>query len=177
MIASPERRAALKAAFESFDENGDGVISPSELDKALQACGSLLFEDEIAMVMGQFQGQGIGFDAFCKLAEERPETDSYAADQIRKAISRAFPERRHSDSSAVPTGGATESGPGEHAADGFSAFFKFFHEAAAAFNAFDEDGDGTITQAEVAGVLRSLGHEPSDASLAAVIEALSLIHI
>jgi len=174
MTESSERHAALKWVFDSFDANGDGVVSQHELDKALQACGSLLFEDEITAAMGEFDGDGIDFEAFCQLAEEHPAKNSFAAENIRKAIYQSFPDadsaggQSGQKSAGGPHDGVERSAGGHH--DGFGLFFDFFRDAAVAFDAFDEDGDGTLSQGEVAGVLHSLGHEPSDGALTAIIE-------
>ena len=55
--------------------------------------------------------------------------------------------------------------------DGFALFLNLFREANSAFNAFDEDGDGTITLAECAQTLRELGHSPDESELQALIGA------
>ena len=50
-------------------------------------------------------------------------------------------------------------------------FLNLFREANSAFDAFDEDGDGTITLAECAQTLRELGHSPTESELQALIDA------
>jgi len=179
MLESPDR-LALKAAFDTFDSNGDGVVSLSEIDAALIACGSLLFEDEIEAVVGNIE-DGISFEDFCLLAEERPETSSFASKEIRKAIYHSFPTARAGQAASTRENGAAgptaagARGAGD-ARDGFSMFFDLFQEATAAFDAFDEDGDGTITHAECAKTLRALGHAPSDADLKAMIDVYDENH-
>ena len=39
------------------------------------------------------------------------------------------------------------------------------------FDHFDENGDGMVSVHEIGSVLRSLGHEPSDEALAAMVHA------
>ena len=55
-------------------------------------------------------------------------------------------------------------------AAGTDAFFAMFSQLNAAFAAFDVDGDGVITSAEIGSVLERLGESPSQEELQAIME-------
>jgi len=162
----------FKAAFDCFDKNGDGHISLAELDQALMARGSLLLEDELEDVMARFgDAGGISFEAFCTLAEERPGASSYADEMIRRAIGEGFASTSSAQHEAAAQDDASH-GAGAADMNAFAGFFSLFQEASSAFDAFDEDGDGTICAREIASTVRALGHEPpSEEELTTMIEA------
>jgi len=151
------KREALRAAFDLFDENGDGVISASELDAATQACGYLLMEDELASVTERF-GSAVGFEDFCQLAKRNAEA-SYADQRICDSIHAAFPSvaTHHAEPVALepPSG----------------VFLHLFQDLSEAFDAFDADGDGAISCSEISSVLATLGHSPDEEQLQAIVRA------
>jgi len=152
-----ESREALRAAFDRFDTNGDGSISASELDAATQACGYLLMEDELTDVTERF-GSAVGFDDFCRLAERRPSA-TYADQRICDSIHHAFPGTARTS--------VAEPAPPKPS----GAFLHLFQDLSDAFDAFDADGDGSISCCEIGRVLATLGHSADEGELAAIVQA------
>ena len=167
---SSEQHKALRHAFDKFDENGDGFISMDELDSAMLACGYVLLEDELSDIMTRFdkdRGGTLCFDEFCEMASER-SSHGYADGLLRNAIQATFPNAKCSHTNA---GGEAEKAPDAAPLAGFGGFFELFEDINKAFEHFDEDGDGSVTAAEIGGVLRELGQTPSDDELRAFVEA------
>ena len=48
-------------------------------------------------------------------------------------------------------------------------FFELFQQLDLAFSAFDLDGDGTITSAEIGDVMKKLGKHPTEEQLKAIV--------
>ncbi|XP_043694740.1 calcium-binding protein CML37-like [Telopea speciosissima] len=68
----------LERLFRYFDENGDGKISPTELQSCASAVGSELSAEEAAVVVGSSDSDGdglLGFDDFVRLMEGDGEED------------------------------------------------------------------------------------------------------
>jgi len=68
-----------------------------------------------------------------------------------------------SDEAALP--GALQS------AAGLDAFFNLFEDISDGFDLFDADGDGRVTIDEMGDVMHSLGHNPTEADLEAMMSA------
>ena len=154
-------RQALRVAFTTFDADGNGEITMAELDNAMTSSGYYLLEDELASIMGD---DTIDFDQFCTFAEEHPQ-QNYAEAMLRSAIRRTFSEALPPSSADAPPTSATKGN------EGFVVFFDLFKDVSAAFDRFDANSDGTITSAEMGEVLHSLGHEPLEKDLAAMVAA------
>jgi len=161
-VIDNERLARYRDIFGVFDENRDDSISLSELDKAMRSLGEPLSAEELEEVISD-NGGAIGFENFCALADQRQGPSFSTQSLICSAIHAAFPKAEH-----VPA----EPEPSDGAVDGFNAFFGLFEDLSAAFDLFDENGDGTITSDEMGNVMRSLGHSPTEDDLRAMINAV-----
>lgn len=64
----------LRRAFEEFDENGDGFISPEELNRVMRSIGETLTSDEIKVIIKEVDNNGDGkidYYEFCKIYKTR----------------------------------------------------------------------------------------------------------
>lgn len=64
----------LRKAFKEFDTNGDGVISPEELNQVMQSIGEKLTADEIQVIIQEVDNNGDGridYNEFCKIYSGR----------------------------------------------------------------------------------------------------------
>lgn len=162
--ASTKGLSEYQDAFNVFDSNRDGHISLQELDKAMTTFGEPLSKDQLVAVMSSSGGM-IGFDEFCALADQQRAIDGSTQALIRDAIHQAFPKAE-----SVALSATDDFDPS--AVTGLDAFFGLFEDLSTAFDLFDANGDGTITITELGDVMRSLGHEPTEAHLNAMIAAV-----
>ena len=58
--------------------------------------------------------------------------------------------------------------------NGMDMFFSFVEDVSAGFDLFDVDGDDHITRDEIGDVMRSLGEEPSEEDLNAMMRVLDV---
>ena len=116
-----ERRDKLAWAFALFDEDGDGVVSMTEIGNVMRGFGEYLPEEELTALLRRFDvdnGGTLDFDEFCQLADQRRTVEGYTDEVIRRAINSAFPKAERVarvDELSQP-----------HAINGLDAFFDFF---------------------------------------------------
>ncbi|KAK9091643.1 hypothetical protein Sjap_024820 [Stephania japonica] len=67
--AEAESMADLEKVFNSFDANGDGKISSSELENVLRALGSETSKEELKQMMEEIDTDGDGFVDLKEFAE------------------------------------------------------------------------------------------------------------
>jgi len=157
-----ERRDSLMEAFTAFDEDGDGLVSATEIRNAMRALGQSFADDELVSLVRQFDGD-LNFDDFCELADERRTAYGHADDMVREAINLAFPKaKRVAQPEPVD--------PEASVMDGLDAFFDLFDDISDAFEVFDIDSGGTITLDEMAAVMRSLGQNVSEDELKVMLD-------
>ncbi|KAJ4951414.1 hypothetical protein NE237_028246 [Protea cynaroides] len=74
----------IERVFRYIDEDGDGKISPAELQNCVRTVGGELSAEEAATVVSSSQGF-LGFDEFSKLMEGDGEDDK--EEELREAFS------------------------------------------------------------------------------------------
>jgi len=129
------------------------------------ARGHILSQEELLSVVSKFDtdnGGTIGFEEFCRMADERRSVDGYSDLLVRNAISVAFPNAKRAAAQAEASSEAAEQAPA-------SVFFDLFEDINEAFQLFDENDDGTIELSEMLNVLRSLGQTVTEDELRAIV--------
>jgi hypothetical protein len=85
----------------------------------------------------------------------------YAAAAVHQAHLRTGPVLAMAEAASASSGSAASAPT--------AAFFEMFQALDAAFSAFDLDGDGTITVAEIGDAMKKLGHNPSEDTLKKIV--------
>jgi Ca2+-binding EF-hand superfamily protein len=74
----PTATQELGSLFALFDLNGDGEITPAELEQVLDALGGILAPEEITELRGLVQAQGtVSRDAFLGWARQQPGLETH----------------------------------------------------------------------------------------------------
>ncbi|KAL5557629.1 hypothetical protein UlMin_033840 [Ulmus minor] len=86
---SPSHISELQMVFNYFDQDGDGKISPSELQNCVRAAGGELSaeEAEAAIACSDTDGDGLlGLEEFEKLMQESSEDEEEKKKEMREAF-------------------------------------------------------------------------------------------
>jgi Ca2+-binding EF-hand superfamily protein len=133
-----EQIALLRAAFDHFDVDGDGLLDAAELAAALRAVGQEVGHEELRKLIASVdedRDAAIGFAEFVDLVEPRPVGDDPDAD-----LREAFAVLDADGDGFLDRGELSRAGSGE-LGDGV---------AERVIAAVDADGDGRISYAEFA---------------------------
>ena len=93
-----EHEAGIKAAFMEFDSNGDGHITPDEIQKALEKAGEAASAEELQTMLKEADTDGSGsidYDEFLAMLRASRETagnDPLGRPRSYKAALQTLPE-------------------------------------------------------------------------------------
>lgn len=136
LLAGPSS-TELERVFRCFDENGDGKISPAELQSSLRTIGEELAPEEAAAVVESTDTDGdglLGFEDFVKLVGSEEEEE----EEKRRTLREAFRVYQMDGQECItPTSLKRALGKlGE---------FKTIEECTVMIRRFDINGDGVIS--------------------------------
>lgn len=140
---APPGDAAIRTAFDEFDLDGSGDIDAQELRSALMALGMETSQENAELVLSRY------------------DTDLSGSIEFAEFEKLVFALHEHFSGGTAVTASASE----------FLAIDEAKRaEFREAFQVFDIDGDGTISHSELGTVMQSLGQNPTEEEVAAMIE-------
>ncbi|KAK3093112.1 hypothetical protein FSP39_011207 [Pinctada imbricata] len=175
--------AEFRQAFQVFDKDGDGTISTEELGVVMRSLGESPSEDELEDLINEIDVDGNGeidFDEFLTMMAKKQNAID-AEDQIREAFKVFDKDNLGYITASELRRIMTTLGdklPDEEVdemieevdldGDGKIDYLDFKE----AFLLFDKDGDGTISSKEFGNVMRSLGQNPTDYEIEAMVQEM-----
>ena len=158
-----EQKNVFREAFQMFDKDNDGVITAKELGELMRSLGQNVTETEVQDLPERSRARGFEFFAAYAFSDNldldfRPR-DSFTLAPLRPLVNEVDID-----------------GNGTIELDEFIEMMRrpvpendTDEELRAAFRAFDADGNGYISHAELKAVMQSLGEGLTDAEIMEMI--------